>query len=75
MIQNDPERTICFCYCVSYAEIVAAIREGHRTLAEIKRETRASTACGGCECEVLEILEAEPAQASAPGGGDPSESE
>lgn len=56
---DDPERTICFCHCVSYQTLVDAIRKGSRTLDEIRNETRASTGCTGCECEVLDILEAE----------------
>jgi NAD(P)H-nitrite reductase large subunit len=58
-LEDDPERTICFCHCVSYAEIVQAIRDGSRTVADIQAQLRASTGCGGCECDVQEILEAE----------------
>jgi nitrite reductase (NADH) large subunit len=64
---DDSERTVCFCHCVSYAELVKAIRAGHRTLADIQLETRASTGCGGCESEVLEILEAELAKPAKSG--------
>jgi NAD(P)H-nitrite reductase large subunit len=56
---QDPDRTICFCHCVSYKELVEAIRSGKTTLHDIQEATRASTGCGGCESEVLEILEAE----------------
>jgi NAD(P)H-nitrite reductase large subunit len=60
MVENDdPDRTICFCNSVSYAELVAAIRAGNVTLARIQAATKASTGCGGCEYDVLEILEAE----------------
>jgi NAD(P)H-nitrite reductase large subunit len=44
---------------VSFAELVEAIHDGHQTLKANKETTRASTGCGGCECEVVEILEAE----------------
>src|SRR3712207_8946276 len=46
-----------FCHCVSRSEIVEAIGVGHRTLADIRAETQASTGCGGCESEVLDILQ------------------
>jgi NAD(P)H-nitrite reductase large subunit len=66
MSQNeDPDRTICFCNSVSWAELIAAIREGNTTLAQIQAKTRASTGCGGCEYDVIEILEAELAKAAA----------
>lgn len=64
---TDLEQTICFCHCVSRGTLVQAIQEGARTHAEIQKVTRASTGCGGCEVEVLEILEAE--LAKAPAGG------
>jgi NAD(P)H-nitrite reductase large subunit len=56
---QDPQRTICFCHCVSYEVLVAAIRGGAVTHAQIQDITSASTGCGGCEVEVLEILEEE----------------
>ena len=67
MSQNseDPDRTICFCNSVSWADLARAIRAGHRTLAQIQAETRASTGCGGCEFDVVEILEAELAKLAA----------
>ncbi len=55
----DSERTVCFCHYVSQGELLQAIHAGAHTLADIQSETRASTGCGGCECEVLDILEAE----------------
>ncbi|MGZ3689289.1 MAG: (2Fe-2S)-binding protein [Bdellovibrionota bacterium] len=56
----DPaERTICFCHYVKAKEIVEAIRTGSRTLQDIQADTLASTGCGGCMADVLEILEAE----------------
>lgn len=63
--ENDPDRTVCFCNCVSYAEMLRDIRAGHRTLEAIQLENRATTGCGGCEPEVLEILEAELAKIAA----------
>ncbi len=66
MSQNqDPDRTICFCNSVSWAELVSAIQAGNTTLAKIQAATRASTGCGGCEFDVVEILEAELAKVAA----------
>ncbi len=56
---DDPDRTICFCNCVSYGELVRDIRAGNSTLEKIQECNRATTGCGGCEPEVTEILEAE----------------
>jgi nitrite reductase (NADH) large subunit len=56
---SDPERTVCFCHNVPLKELVAAIRAGAHDLASIQAETLASTGCGGCECDVLDILERE----------------
>jgi NAD(P)H-nitrite reductase large subunit len=47
--------------------LVRDIRAGHRTLEAIQLENRATTGCGGCEPEVLEILEAELAKIAAEG--------
>lgn len=63
--EDDPESTVCFCHCVSFGVLLKTIREGSRTLEEIQAKTRASTGCGGCECDVLEILEAELAKEAA----------
>lgn len=56
---SDPDRTVCFCHNVHLKELVEAIRAGARDLASIQAETLASTGCGGCECDVLEVLEQE----------------
>jgi bacterioferritin-associated ferredoxin len=52
--KNDP--TICFCYSVRLSEIQAAIEKGAMTLSQIQDETQASMGCGGCECDILDIL-------------------
>jgi NAD(P)H-nitrite reductase large subunit len=57
--ESDLDRTICFCNCVSLGELLRDIRAGNRTLEQIQQCNRATTGCGGCEPEVLEILEAE----------------
>jgi NAD(P)H-nitrite reductase large subunit len=57
--EGDPERTICFCHSVSCRQLLEAIRAGACTHHDIQVTTCASTGCGGCEPEVLEILEGE----------------
>ncbi len=47
---------ICFCYNVSEATIVEAIRKGCRSLMDVRRETYASTGCAGCSEEVKKLL-------------------
>jgi NAD(P)H-nitrite reductase large subunit len=37
--------------------LIDAIRKGATTLYEIQMETQATTGCGGCEYEVLDLLE------------------
>jgi NAD(P)H-nitrite reductase large subunit len=53
------DRTVCFCHNVRLVELLAAIRQGATTLPELQAQTCASTGCGGCEWEVLEILDEE----------------
>jgi NAD(P)H-nitrite reductase large subunit len=57
--QDTEDHTVCFCHNVPRSELIAAIRAGAITLSQIQEQTLASTGCGGCECEVTEILEAE----------------
>jgi bacterioferritin-associated ferredoxin len=54
---EDEEQTICFCHAVQLKTILEAIKNGSVTLEQIKENTCASTGCGGCEPEVIEILE------------------
>jgi NAD(P)H-nitrite reductase large subunit len=54
--EQDLERTICFCHNVQLGTLVKAIEEGAGNLAQIQEKTKASTGCGGCESEVMEII-------------------
>ena len=55
--KKDPkDRTVCFCYIVSEAEIVAALEAGASTLMEIRRFTNANTGCGGCGQDVKKLI-------------------
>jgi NAD(P)H-nitrite reductase large subunit len=55
--KSPPNRMICFCHAVRYQEILLAIQKGAKALHEIQLETMASTGCGGCAYEILDILE------------------
>ena len=56
--EPEADRTVCFCHNVSYLTLKRAIRTaGCNTLEKIQSETCASTGCGGCEFEVIDILE------------------
>ncbi|MEK6580046.1 MAG: (2Fe-2S)-binding protein [Bdellovibrionota bacterium] len=58
-LSEDDERTTCFCHNVNVKTIREAIRRGADTVEKIKSETCASTGCGGCEWDVMMILEEE----------------
>jgi nitrite reductase (NADH) large subunit len=51
--------TICSCNNVSKGGLCSAIEAGHTTLGALKKETRASTTCGGCGVLVKQILDCE----------------
>jgi NAD(P)H-nitrite reductase large subunit len=57
MSTDNPDDKICFCYNISRSTIEKAIREGAKTIEEIRKQTQANTGCGGCEQEVRQILE------------------
>jgi nitrite reductase (NADH) large subunit len=56
---DEEDRTICFCHNVPLSRLIEVIRSGATTIYDIQSQTCASTGCGGCECDVLEVLEAE----------------
>jgi NAD(P)H-nitrite reductase large subunit len=53
---NPDEILVCFCHGVPEPVIRQAIKDGAKTLEDVKKATRASTGCGGCTCEVERIL-------------------
>ncbi|QDW29196.1 NAD(P)/FAD-dependent oxidoreductase [Arthrobacter sp. KBS0702] len=53
----DPERTVCRCAGVSGTAIAAAVTGGCGTVAEVSRETRAGTGCGGCHEDIKGLIE------------------
>jgi len=57
--QESGDKKICFCHDVMASKIRQAIRNGAHTLGAIQNEVKASTGCGGCEFEVVQILEEE----------------
>jgi nitrite reductase (NADH) large subunit len=50
---------VCSCNGVSKGQIVEAVAEGCASLGALKKETRASTSCGGCGPLVKQILDFE----------------
>ncbi len=58
-IYGDLDRTVCFCHNVSLRVLLETIRSGSITHEQVMSETCASTGCGGCESEVLDLLEQE----------------
>lgn len=56
-VQDD--HLVCFCHCVPKSAILEAIRKGARSIHDLQEATYASTGCGGCEVDLLEILESE----------------
>lgn len=53
------EALVCSCNGVSKGQIVEAVAEGCASLGALKKETRASTSCGGCGPLVKQILDFE----------------
>ena len=58
-VSESDDNLVCFCNAVTRGELLKAIREGAVTLSQIQDQTLASTGCGGCECDVLQMLEDE----------------
>lgn len=56
---KEQDRTICHCQSVSASTIQKAVQNGATTLADIQAKTMAATGCGGCECNVLNIMQCE----------------
>lgn len=61
--------TLCRCNGVTKKQVIAAFRDGARSLPEVSATTRAATGCGGCAATVIGVLEwlveAEPHPAAA----------
>ncbi|HEX5333085.1 MAG TPA: FAD-dependent oxidoreductase [Cellulomonas sp.] len=69
-----PDRTtVCRCNGVTKGEVVACWREGHDTVEEVARATRATTGCGGCTDVVCGLLDwlatTDPERSSRVSGG------
>jgi ferredoxin-NADP reductase len=57
--QVQDHQTVCYCHRVSAGALRSAIQNGASTLAELKSQTHAATGCGGCECNVMSMLQCE----------------
>ena len=51
------DRIICECMNVSYEDIKNEVKEGAKTLDDIKEATEAGTICGICEDDIQEVLD------------------
>ncbi len=49
--------TICSCHNVTKGDIVAAVKAGNHTLADVKSCTKAGTGCGGCSNLVKQVVD------------------
>lgn len=49
--------TLCRCNGVTKRQVIAAFRDGARSLPEVSATTRAATGCGGCSATVIGVLE------------------
>jgi assimilatory nitrate reductase electron transfer subunit len=54
---TDPEATVCRCAGISRGRISAAVEQGCSSVADISRQTRAGTGCGGCHPQLKDIIE------------------
>jgi ferredoxin-NADP reductase len=52
-------QTVCFCHNISAGALRDAVKSGASTLSDIQTLTMATTGCGGCECNVMGILQCE----------------
>lgn len=57
--QVSDHQTVCYCHRVTAGALREAIKSGASTLSELKDQTRAATGCGGCECNVMGLLQCE----------------
>ncbi|TCL65174.1 nitrate reductase [Rhizobium sp. BK251] len=53
----DPGATVCSCYGVGSNQILAAVRNGCRSVEAVGRETSAGTNCGSCRAEIRGIID------------------
>jgi NAD(P)H-nitrite reductase large subunit len=61
---DDEVLVVCFCHNVSRAELLRSIRSGCKSVRELQKATDASTGCGGCEVDLVDLLNAEAAHSS-----------
>ncbi|KAH3670375.1 hypothetical protein OGAPHI_000890 [Ogataea philodendri] len=57
MLSDDTQ--VCSCHNITKGKLVEAVKNGCTSLGDLKKCTKAGTACGGCEPTVKVIFEAE----------------
>ena len=56
-VDDLPEQAlVCNCNGVSKADISACVAAGERTLRAVAAQTRATTGCGTCKAEVVDVI-------------------
>lgn len=54
---DSRERTICNCFKVSEATIVACVKEGADSVEAVTEQTRACSGCGSCKTDVARLVQ------------------
>jgi len=54
---SSGERTICNCFKVSEATIVACIKEGADSVEAITEQTKACSGCGSCKSDIVRLVQ------------------
>ena len=49
--------TICSCHNVTKGDVVAAVKAGNHTVADVKSCTKAGTGCGGCSNLLKQVVD------------------
>ncbi|MFD8805364.1 (2Fe-2S)-binding protein [Streptomyces sp. NPDC059597] len=58
MVPDLDDPLICLCRRVRESEILTAVGQGCRTLAEVRDRSEAATGCGECAADIEDILAA-----------------
>lgn len=64
--RHDGGSLVCHCKMVREETVIAAVRDGARSVPEVAMKTGACTGCGACACRVNRVLMGLPAKC----GGD-----
>jgi nitrite reductase (NADH) large subunit len=54
--EPQADELVCLCNSVSKGDIAACVAAGAETLADVAARTRATTGCGSCKADVLQLV-------------------